>query len=138
MGVALDVTFWVTIFLATSGELFITLYTLILFSDLLMDHVNPIELCARVNGLAGFTIGMHAGMTALLLLRAEWAAVALNLPLLGWHVVTVRRGSHLLDNTRIFGSLGRERRVAEVKLGFFLVSFFFYLYRFIMMLLEVA
>jgi len=138
MGVALDVTFWVAIFLAISGELFITVYTLILFSDLLMDHVNPIELCSRVNGLVGFTIGIHAAMTALLLLRAEWVAVALNVPLLGWHISAVRGGRHLLDNTRIFGSLGRERRYCEVKLGFFLLSFFFYLYRFIMMLLEVS
>jgi len=46
---AIEVGFWLSVFLGTSWLLFSMVYTLILFSDLMADIINPIELCERVN-----------------------------------------------------------------------------------------
>ena len=39
------------------------------------------------------------------------------------------RKHYLLDATQIFRALPKQKRIAFIKLGFFMVSFFLYLYR---------
>jgi len=51
MGLGLEVAYWIVVFVTTAILLFIDIYSLILFSDLLLDHLNPIELCEKVNFL---------------------------------------------------------------------------------------
>lgn len=47
----LDLGFWFSVFFATAWLLFCMVYSLILFADLRIDHINPIELCERINQL---------------------------------------------------------------------------------------
>ena len=46
-----EVLFWVCTFGCLCLLMFCTAYTLILFSDLLIDFINPVELCDRLNQL---------------------------------------------------------------------------------------
>jgi hypothetical protein len=41
---------------------------------------------------------------------------------------------HLFDATEIFADLGRHKKVNLIKLGFYMVLFFLFLYRFVMSL----
>jgi len=43
-------------------------------------------------------------------------------------------GQHLFDATQIFADLGRHKKVNLVKLGFYMVLFFVFLYRFVLSL----
>ncbi len=41
----------------------------------------------------------------------------------------VRQQNHMYDATEIFRTLGTQKKESFIKLGFYLVSFFYYLYR---------
>ena len=124
-----EILFWLVVFGVTAGMLFMNVFTLILYSDLEADHINPVELCERVNGLVLPEYLGQLAVAAMLLLRGFWLAALLNVPILYWNGRRWLDGKHLLDNTSIFTYLPVAKRHSRVKLGFFLVMFFFYLYR---------
>lgn len=43
--------------------------------------------------------------------------------------------NHMYDATEIFRTLGGHKKECFIKLGFYLVSFFYYLYRFVPLVL---
>jgi protein cornichon len=131
LSLAADVSFWAALFLGTALLLFSMVYALVLYSDLSRDHVNPTELCELLNRVVLWEYGGHLFLACLLLLRGYFFTTATHLPLLAFHVQRVREKQYLLDNTQIFSDMPRERRVCEWKLGFYLLSFFLYLFLFI-------
>lgn len=135
MGVVGEVSFWVFVFLATAGLLFCSVYSLILFSDLSVDHINPIELCELINRLVVPEYIGHAIVTTVLLLRGLYIPALLNVPLVAVHASRYKEQRHLLDNTAIFNDVKKERKFCEIKLVYHLFMFFVYLYYFIMALI---
>lgn len=129
-----EVTFWSVVFLGTAALLFCCVYTLIMFADLTVDHINPIELCAQINQLVLPEYMGHFFVTAMLILRGYLFTAALNFPLIAFHLWRYKERKHLLDNTSIFNDVTREKHICEVKLAVHLVMFFVYLYLFIMRL----
>mmetsp|Transcript_9239 Transcript_9239/g.27816 ORF Transcript_9239/g.27816 Transcript_9239/m.27816 type:complete len:139 (+) Transcript_9239:204-620(+) len=125
---AVDIGYWFAVFFATAWLLFCMVYTLILFADLTVDHINPIELCDQVNQLRWPEYVGHFGLTSLLLLRGYFLPAALNSPLLIYNLFLIYNQKHCLDNTTIFVDLPREKRLVEMKLLFFLVMFFICLF----------
>lgn len=136
MSVVVEVTFWATIFLGTAGLLFCSVYSLVLFSDLTVDHINPIELCSILNRLILPEYIGHFYVTSMLVLRGYIVTALLNAPLIAYNVQRYLQKRHLLDNTSIFSDVHREKRVCEVKLGVHLLLFFTYLYHFVAKLIE--
>ncbi|KAK4523601.1 hypothetical protein GAYE_PCTG70G1497 [Galdieria yellowstonensis] len=131
MGLGLEVAYWIVVFVTTAILLFIDIYSLILFSDLLLDHLNPIELCEKVNFLIYPEFGVHVFLTLFLFFGGHWFVAVFNLPLVAFHVRKYLRNEHLLDNTRVFRVAAQVQRYYELKMGFFLVTFVTYLYCFI-------
>lgn len=96
-------------------------------------------------------MGAHAALTILFLLTGQWVSFLLNAPLLAWnvqkyakpisphipHALTsgvahrVRTQNHMYDATEIFRTLGSEKKESFIKLGFYLITFFYYLYRYV-------
>lgn len=74
-------------------------------------------------------MGAHAFLTLLFLLTGSWLALLLNLPLLGYHIKKVMDQKHLYDPTEIFRTLPTHKKECFIKLGFYLLCFFYYLYR---------
>ncbi|GJQ14816.1 hypothetical protein GpartN1_g6607.t1 [Galdieria partita] len=137
MGLALEVAYWIVVFLTTAVLLFMDIYSLILFSDLLMDHLNPVELCDKVNFLIYPEFGIHLFLTLLLFLGGHWFVGLLNIPLIAFHIQKYIRKEHLLDNTRVFRVAAQVQRYYELKMGFFLLTFVTYLYCFIRAMLSI-
>lgn len=71
----------------------------------------------------------HAFLSVLFLLSGSWLALFFNLPLLAYHVKKVMDGKHLYDATEIFRTLPNHKKECFIKLGFYLLCFFYYLYR---------
>lgn len=71
---------------------------------------------------------VHIFLTVVLLAKGHWLIALLNVPLIAYNVNRYRQKKHLLDNTRVFSIVGREQRFCEIKMGFFLLTFFVYLY----------
>lgn len=136
MSLVVEITFWATVFLGTAGLLFCSVYSLILYSDLKADHINPIELCGIVNQLIIPEYIGHFYVTSMLILRGYFVTALLNVPLIAFHARRFTSNRHLLDNTSIFEDEPRERRVCEIKLGVHLLLFFIYLYLFILKLVS--
>lgn len=119
----------------SAGLLFAMVYFIIMYSDLECDYVNPIDLCNKLNLLVLPEIVTHALLTIIFLFLGSWFALLVNLPLVAFNANKIINNKHLYDATEIFRTLGNHKRESFVKLGFYLVCFFYYLYRMILGLL---
>ncbi|KAK2463155.1 hypothetical protein APHAL10511_004810 [Amanita phalloides] len=106
-----------------------------MFSDLESDYINPIDLCNKLNQFVLPEYGAHAFLSLLFLLSGQWIALVLNIPLMAWNANKVLNKYHMYDATEIFRTLERDRKEILFKLGFYLVSFFYFLYRMIVALI---
>ena len=121
---------------ANCVNLFGQVHFTILYADLEADYINPIELCSKVNRLILPEAALHGIISLLMLLNGFWFVFLLNLPILGYNLNKIYNKTQLLDATEIFRTLGKHKRESFLKLGFYLLMFFFYLYRMIMALIN--
>ncbi|CAO3568591.1 unnamed protein product [Mortierella alpina] len=107
-----------------------------LISDLEVDYINPIELCNKLNQFVLPEMFVQAFMTFIFLISGQWIATAWNLPLVAYNANKIMNGKHMFDATEIFRTLGQHKKECFIKLGFYLLSFFYYLYRMILALVN--
>nr|KAJ3420797.1 hypothetical protein HK105_005253 [Polyrhizophydium stewartii] len=107
--------------------LFGMVFFIIMFSDLESDYINPIDLCNKLNQFVMPEHILHAVLWALFLITGNWTAMLLNTPLVAWHAYK-----------QIFRTVNSQKREAFFKLIFYLISFFYYLYRMIEALISTS
>jgi len=73
----------------------------------------------------------HAFLTLLFLLNGQWIAFLINSPLTAYNVNKIMNKRHMYDATEIFRTLGQHKKESFIKLGFYLLTFFYYLYRYV-------
>ncbi|EDO15783.1 hypothetical protein Kpol_478p19 [Vanderwaltozyma polyspora DSM 70294] len=124
---------WIFIFAVVLNcvNLFAQVHFTILYADLEADYINPIELCSRINKLVNPEALLHGVTSLIFLLTGHWFVFLINLPLLAYNVNKIQLKNQLLDATEIFRSLGKRKRESFLKLAFYLLMFFYYLYRMI-------
>ncbi|KAL1919533.1 uncharacterized protein VTP21DRAFT_2226 [Calcarisporiella thermophila] len=115
--------------------LFVMVFFIIMFSDLECDFINPIDLCNKLNQFVIPEAAAHAFLTLSFLLGGSWLATFINLPLVGWNVKKITENRHMYDATEIFRTIGTHKKECFIKLGFYLLCFFYYLYRMILALI---
>jgi len=120
-----------------------TFSKVIAFDDLKTDYKNPIDLCQTLNPLVLPEYGLHAVLMLLFLVGGFWIVFLMNVPLLCYNIYRYanRRlisGVGIYDATEIMNTseLNKCQREGWVKLAFFLISFFVYLYRLLYALLS--
>lgn len=142
--------------------LFYHVYQIIAFDELKTDYKNPIDQCNSLNPVrrARHTITyfdliskipfeqlvlpeyfIHIFFNLLFLISGEWVTLALNIPLIAYHIHRyinrpVMSGVGLYDPTNIMNAdvLSKCQREGWIKLAFYLISFFFYLYGYVFQL----
>jgi len=131
-------TGWLFLFavLMAAGLLFTMVFFIIMFSDLECDYINPIDLCNKLNQFVIPENGAHAFLTFLFLISGQWIAFLLNAPLVAFNVNRIRNKNHMNDATEIFRTLSGHKKESLFKMGFYLLSFFYYLYRMIVALIS--
>ncbi|EMD33096.1 hypothetical protein CERSUDRAFT_118154 [Gelatoporia subvermispora B] len=131
-------TGWLFLFavLMAAGLLFTMVFFIIMFSDLESDYINPIDLCNKLNQFVLPENIAHAFLSLLFLISGQWVAFLLNAPLLAYNINKIRGGNHMYDATEIFRTLPNHKKEGFFKLGFYLLSFFYYLYRMILALIQ--
>lgn len=129
--------------LISIGLIFLVIWNVIAFDDLRTDYKNPIDLCNTLNPLVLPEYGIHAFLCVLFLFGGFWVMLLFNLPLLAYHIHRylsrpVMSNVGIYDATEVMNSteLNRCQREGWVKLAFFLISFFIYLYRMLYALLS--
>jgi len=115
--------------------IFFAIFHIISFDELKTDYKNPIDQCNSLNPLVLPEYVLHILFNLLFLLSGEWFSLLLNAPLIAYHVnryrtrpIMSRPG--LYDPTNIMSRevLDRCQREGWVKLAFYLICFFYYLY----------
>lgn len=107
-----------------------------MFSDLECDYINPIDLCNKLNKFIKPELAFHGFLTCLYLVSGEWLTLVINLPLFSYNVRKVIQSNYYYDATEIFRTLSHHKKESFIKLGFYLISFFYYLYKLIVALIK--
>lgn len=125
----------------TGALLFLEVYFVITLSDLECDYLNAQQCCSKLNCWVLPELIAHCLITVLLLLGWHWILFLLNIPMIAWEVykyVTIPSGNvGIYDPTEIHnrGMLKSHMKDSTIKVGYFLVFFFIYLYCMIVSLL---
>ncbi|XP_005110882.1 protein cornichon homolog 1 [Aplysia californica] len=127
----------------TAVLIFFVIFHIIAFDELKTDYKNPIDQCNSLNPLVIPEYAIHIFFTFLFLLAFQLGTVLFNMPLIIYHIRRymnrpVMSGMGLYDPTSIMNAdeLGRAQKEGWVKLGFYLISFFYYLYSMIYVLVS--
>ncbi|RWS31735.1 hypothetical protein B4U80_06282 [Leptotrombidium deliense] len=115
--------------------IFFAVFHIIAFDELKTDFKNPIDQCNTLNPLVLPEYVAHIFLNALFLVCGEFFTLMLNVPLIGYHIHRylhrpVMSGPGLYDPTTIMNAdqLSRATNEGWIKLAFYLLSFFYYLY----------
>ena len=129
---------WLFLFaiLLAAVLMFTMVYFSMMFNDLECDYINPIDFCNQLNMFVLPEMLAHAFLTLLFLLSGQWLAFFINLPLLAYNANKIKNKNHTYDATEIFRTLSRHKVESYLKLAFFLISFFYYLFRMILALIN--
>ncbi|RNA25982.1 cornichon -like protein [Brachionus plicatilis] len=127
----------------TAILIFFAIWHVIAFDELKNDQKNPIEQCNTLNPLVLPEYISHTVMVLLIVLGGDLLTFFLNLPILIFNFnkyknrpVMSRFG--IYDPTLVMNGdvLNREMKEGWIKLAFYMVSFFYYLYSFISTLIS--
>ncbi|ELT95757.1 hypothetical protein CAPTEDRAFT_223226 [Capitella teleta] len=115
--------------------IFFVIYHIIAFDELKTDYKNPIDQCNSLNPLVLPEYILHLFYNVLFLFAWQWGTLILNVPLIAYHINRylhrpVMSGPGLYDPTTIMNAdeLSRAQKEGWIKLAFYLLSFFYYLY----------
>lgn len=132
--------FFAALFL-TAILLFMVVYEAILYTDLECDYVNPVDCCRAANILFYpelFFQGILFFSTGILCLSViSFIMQGASLGWILWHIWQAQQSgvSVLLEPTHIFSKLPYLKRITFFRVGFYLASFFFYLYMLVVSIL---
>ncbi|OMJ11944.1 ER-derived vesicles protein ERV14 [Smittium culicis] len=107
-----------------------------MLTDLECDYVNPIDLANTLNAYVMPEMIIFFVMVFMFLLVGEWLSLFLNLPLVAWNISKIAGNRQFYDATEVFRTLPRHKRENFIKVGFYLLSFFYYLYSMIVCLVS--
>ncbi|GFS47620.1 protein cornichon homolog 4 [Nephila pilipes] len=136
-----DVTLFVFSLFDIGALLFLTVFVVITLSDLECDYLNAQQCCSKLNRWVLPEMIAQGLVTILLLIESHWILFLINLPMTCWQVYkkfTVPSGNFgIYDPTEIHnrGNLKQHMRDSMIRLAFYLLFFFVYLYCMIISLL---
>ncbi|XP_033105423.1 protein cornichon homolog 1-like [Anneissia japonica] len=123
--------------------IFFAIFHIIAFDELKTDYKNPIDQCNSLNPLVLPEYFIHLLYTILFFCAFQVVTVCLNIPLVAYHIYRyanrpVMSGPGLYDPTTIMNADNLSRCMKEgwIKLAFYLLSFFYYLYSMIYVLVS--
>jgi len=122
--------------------LFLFVYYIITLSDLECDYINAQQCCSKLNMWNLPAAVGQALVTAVFLLHGWLLLFTLNLPMASWsayQIIKIPSGNiGLFDPMEIHnrGQLKAHMRDVLVKMAFYLLTFFFYLYCMIVSMLK--
>lgn len=129
----------------TAFLIFFAIWYVISIDELKTDYKNPIETCSNLNPLVLPEYAVHAVPQVLFLFAGEWTTFMIfGLPLICYHIWRYSRRPHgmsvtgLFDPTTIMSTKNCKYYMKEgwMKLIFYLISFFYFLYSMIYVLIS--
>ncbi|XP_055390581.1 protein cornichon isoform X2 [Condylostylus longicornis] len=128
---------YIVALIADAFLIFFAIFHVIAFDELKTDYKNPIDQCNSLNPLVLPEYVLHIGFNLLFLFAGEWFSLCINIPLIGYHIWRytnrpIMSCPGLYDPTNIMNAdnLSKNMREGWIKLGVYLLSFFYYIYGF--------
>jgi len=121
--------FWMLIFVIGIALVFCVVVHLVTLTDLESDYINPVDATERLNKFLIPEYVVHTSITVLFLLTLNFIPFLANSLLVAWHAKRFAERQHLLDATSIYPSLAERKKQSNIKLGFYCIMFFYYMYR---------
>ncbi|ORX93598.1 ER-derived vesicles protein ERV14 [Basidiobolus meristosporus CBS 931.73] len=116
--------------------LFGMVFYVIMLTDLESDYINPIDLCNKLNQFVLPEYLVQYLIIAAFFLTGSWIAMLLNVPIVAYNTRQLLNRKHMYDATEIFRTLPQHKKESFFKLAFYLLCFFYYLYRMILGLIN--
>eukprot|EP00043_Microstomoeca_roanoka_P003305 m.43167 g.43167 ORF g.43167 m.43167 type:complete len:144 (-) comp12006_c1_seq2:222-653(-) len=130
-----DAWIWIIAVIVIIFLLFLMVFNLLAFEELRYDHKNPVDVSASINPWVLPEYGSHALLTILFLVTGKWIIFIINAILVGYHVHRYMNRPKIsqpgiYDPTEMFNRQVMRQCVIEsaAKLGFYMITFFYYLY----------
>ncbi|XP_050422248.1 protein cornichon homolog 4 [Adelges cooleyi] len=126
----------------TGALLFLMVYSIITISDLECDYLNAQECCSRLNFWVKPKIVAESLLVVGFLSDFNWSLALVNIPPLAWlireYMMIPRGNMGLYDPTEIHhrGQIRKSMRGFVIFTGWYLLTFFFYLYFMILSVLK--
>jgi len=122
----------------SAALIFFAIWHVISFDEIKNDHRNPMDQCKVLNPLVLPEYIVHGVIIILVLFGGDLITTILNMPLLYFHIRKflkrpVYSGWGVYDPTLIMNGdvLSSNIREGWIKLGFYMITFFYYLYCFV-------
>lgn len=137
MGLGFLITYVCT-FLLSAAHAVLCAFYILSYSDYEDDLISSLDLKKRLNPLIIIEIVVQAFTTILWAITMCWGSFLLNLPLALYHAKLIFDGHHQLDATDLYRFIKPKKQESTVKLGFYIVVFFFYFYCMLMEIIKFA
>ncbi|KAF3706635.1 Protein cornichon -like protein 2 [Channa argus] len=125
--------------------IFFVIWQIIAFDELRTDFKNPIDQSNPTRALVVPEYSIHGLFCLMFMCAAEWVTLGLNIPLLFYHLWRFFHrpadGSEVMyDPVSVMNAdiLNYCQKESWCKLGFYLLSFFYYLYRLYRSILDIG
>mmetsp|Transcript_1658 Transcript_1658/g.3752 ORF Transcript_1658/g.3752 Transcript_1658/m.3752 type:complete len:162 (+) Transcript_1658:178-663(+) len=129
MSSSIVIILWVVLFMLMGALLGMNMYMVICLSDLANDFINPHDSSSRINKLVVPEFVIHAVQTGLFVGVGSWSLLAVNTPLVLFHLRSYMRRECFMDVTEIFNQLEAEKRTRMFKIAFYAIVFIAIIYR---------
>ncbi|CAG2167502.1 unnamed protein product [Oppiella nova] len=123
--------------------IFIALFQIISLDEMKNDYRNPIDLCQTLNPLVLPEYIAHTIITVLFIISGHWLSAAVNVPLMLYHIHRYEKrplmsDPGIYDATTILqvNELSVSTRESWTKLVFYFVTFLYYLFALIYVLIQ--
>ncbi|KAJ7113053.1 cornichon, partial [Mycena epipterygia] len=127
--------------LIAAGLSFYMIFLLIMYAELEEDyhyrkhnqrrgHAKMLiqDRCNTFNQFVLPEIAAHTFLVTLFIISGQWSAFLLNVPLVAYNGKKIRNKTHMYDPTKLHKNPSGYFKETCIKFGFYLVSFFYYLY----------
>eukprot|EP00055_Hartaetosiga_balthica_P006487 m.20330 g.20330 ORF g.20330 m.20330 type:complete len:149 (+) comp5241_c0_seq1:70-516(+) len=133
---------WILVVLVVVALLFLMVYNMLVFDELVNDHKNPNDVCKSINPWVLPEYGAQAALTIMFLASGNIVLFLTNAIVTSYHAyryINRPRMTHVgiydpgtIFNQSPFSNIGQNVQLWRIesafKLGFYLICFFFYLY----------
>jgi len=134
---------YIVALIGTAALIFFAIWHLIAFDELQHDYKNPVDQCNSLNPLVLPEYATHLTIILFMIASGEMTSATLNIPLLAYHIWRYSKrpkgmsAAGLYDATTIMNrdSLNFAMYEGWSKMAFYFVSFFYYLYSMIYVLI---
>lgn len=131
MADTLYIFLWVFILALGAASIFFSVHLLVNIIDLANDFINPVDMCKAVNRFLIPEYVTQTALVTLMLIGGYFFEFVLTVPIIAINWKKFFDNKHRMEPCSIYDHVEKYKKKTLVVLAFQIISFFWYLYRFV-------